>query len=239
VQALLDRPHAVEEKRTAAHTTLVLHEVTAAGPRGRGRPKNTIELMRDGELTVAGRAYQRITRIELARPPAWSGEPYLVGNAQWINTVEGTTRGRKLLSTFVRGKETLTKLGKRWYKENPEEYIIHVPVQITYVRKDKSHYTAPPSTLPIEWRTNIHESENRAKGAMFEHIQSKLPDHYTTQSIYQMKVLYDVDPRDWQLTRKRVIIDPPRTSTLKSETKKSSPRQESCLCFHVNKVYKN
>ena len=87
MQALINRPHAVQEKRTAAHTTLVLHEVTAAGPRGRGRPKNTIELMRDGELTVAGRAYQRITGIELARPPAWSGEPYLVGNAQSLKDI--------------------------------------------------------------------------------------------------------------------------------------------------------
>ena len=120
VQALINRPHAVQEKRTAAHTTLVLHEVTAAGPRGRGHPKSTTELMRDGELKSAGRIYQRITGIELAPPQAWSGEPYLVGNAQWINTIQGTTRGRKLLSTFQNGKEKLTNFGVRWYKETPE-----------------------------------------------------------------------------------------------------------------------
>ena len=138
VQALLNGAWNRREVRTASHTSVVI-EALVVGPRAPGRPRDSIVLMNDGELTRAGRIYERLTGERVQPPAAWSGEPYLVGNNQWINTVDGTARGRKLLSTFVRGKEKLTNWGKRWYRENPEEYIVHVPVRITYVRKDKSH----------------------------------------------------------------------------------------------------
>jgi len=138
VQALLNGAWNRREVRTASHTSVVI-EALVVGPRAPGRPRDSIVLMNDGELTRAGRIYERLTGERVQPPAAWSGEPYLVGNNQWINTGDRTARGRKLLSTFVRGKEKLTNWGKRWYRENPEEYIVHVPVRITYVRKDKSH----------------------------------------------------------------------------------------------------
>ena len=85
------------------------------------------------------------------------------------------------LSLFIRDKEKLTTWGKKWYRENPEERIVHVPVRITYVRRDKSHYQAPESTLPIEWRTNLHPGrEKHFFSVMLDHIHEKLPDFYTT-----------------------------------------------------------
>ena len=60
----------------------------------------------------------------------------------------------------------------------------------------------------MEWRTNIHQGDNRFQRAMLEHIKSKLPDHFTTQPIYQIEVLYDRDFSEWQISRKRVIFNP-------------------------------
>ena len=160
--------------------------------------------MKDGELTRAGRAYESASGIQLSPPAPWGGDPFLVGNNQWINV---TGHGRKLLSSFIRGREKLTSWGRRWYKEHPEEYVVQVPVQISYRRRDGSTYKAPPSTLPISWHTNLHQQDNRWNGAMLEHIRSKLPDHYTTLSIYEIEVLYDQPPRDWTVSRKRVTID--------------------------------
>ena len=100
VQTLLNGPFRIRENRTSAHVTLVL-ETATGGPRARGRPKDTITLMTDGELSRAGRMYEAITQTELNRPAAWCGEPFLVGKNQWIDV---TGQGRKKLSTFVRGK---------------------------------------------------------------------------------------------------------------------------------------
>ena len=158
VAALIAAPHRVRENRTASHSTLVLQGAGGEDRRGPGRPRESIVLMKDGELTTAGRMYERLANIRLQAPPPWIGEPFLVGNNQWIR-VDG---GRRLLSTFIRGKEKLTTWGKKWYRENPEEYIVHVPVRITYRRRDKSHYEAPESTLPIEWRTPLHQEHDNA-----------------------------------------------------------------------------
>ena len=204
VNTLLRGPHAIRENRTASFVTIVLQETSVDGPRGPGRPRNSIVLMKDGELTRAGRAYESASGIQLRPPAPWGGEPFLVGNNQWINV---TGHGRKLLSSFIRGREKLTSWGRRWYKEHPEEYVVQVPVQISYRRRDGSTYKAAPSTLPISWHTNLHQQDNRWNGAMLEHIRSKLPDHYTTLSIYEIEVLYDQPPRDWTVSRKRVTID--------------------------------
>ena len=90
--------------------------------------------------------------------------------------------------------------------------MVHVPVRITYVRRDKSHYTAPESTLPIEWRSNLHpQHDNNYYSTMLEHIHEKLPDLYTTQSIYQIEVLYHKPPQEWAISRKRVKVKPDGT----------------------------
>ena len=131
------------------------------------------------------------------------------GQDQWIRVDGGRKR---LLSTFVRGKEKLTTWGKKWYRQNPEEYMVHVPVRITYVRRDKSHYTAPESTLPIERRSNLHpQHDNNYYSTILEHIHEKLPDFYTTQSIYQIEVLYHKPPQEWAISRKRVKVKPDGT----------------------------
>ena len=69
MNTLLRGPHQVRENRTAQHVTLVLQEASD-GPRVRGRPRGTIALMKDGELTRAGRAYQRVSGIQLQPPRA-------------------------------------------------------------------------------------------------------------------------------------------------------------------------
>jgi len=146
VNALLQGPHRIRENHTASYATLVLQGAGGEDRRGRIAVAQAAVLMQDGELTAAGRMYERLTQTQLRAPAPWIGEPFLVGNNQRIRVDGGR---RRLLSTFVRDKEKLTTWGKKWYRENPEERIVHVPVRVTYVRRDKSHYQAPESTLAI------------------------------------------------------------------------------------------
>ena len=166
VTSLLHQP--VRESRTAAHVSLVLNE---QGGGGRGRPRS-IQLMVDGHLTDAGKIYERLKGTQLSTPVPFAGEPFLVGNNQWINV---TGQGRKKLSTFIRGKERLTKWGRTWYRQNPEEYIVHAPLQITYKRKNGTLYEAPPETLPLEWRTNTHPENAAFYTEMLDCVQENCP----------------------------------------------------------------
>jgi hypothetical protein len=58
VAAILAGPHRVRENRTASYATLVLQGAGGEDRRGPGRPRESIVLMKDGELTTAGRMYQ-------------------------------------------------------------------------------------------------------------------------------------------------------------------------------------
>ena len=194
--------HTVRESRTAQHASLIL-EAPMAGARPRGRPLGALQLMRDGVLTEAGKHYERVTGAPLVRPASWASTPFLVGNTQWISV---TGQGRRKLSRFIRGREILTKWGKRWYSENPQEYIINVPVRQTIRRRNGTLYRQPPSTIPVEWTTKAHESDGNFHTQMLAFVHSKLPDHYTYVSIHEIEVLYDTPAKDWQISSKRVSI---------------------------------
>ena len=64
--------HNVHTRHTNHRTSLVL-----GGVRG-------VVLMASGELTAAGRHYERVTGQSLQRPPDWQGSPFIVGHVTWV-----------------------------------------------------------------------------------------------------------------------------------------------------------
>jgi len=65
----------------------------------------------------------------------------------------------------------------------------------------------PESTLPIEWERAPLESSPIFFQEMKKHIQAKLPEHYTSQSTHEIRVLYDREMSDWKFSRKVVRVD--------------------------------
>ena len=157
-------------------------------------------LMVNGQLTAAGRAYERSTGTQLERPPNWLGEPQIVGRSTYIN-VAGQ-QGRRMLSTMRDGREVLTNLGRQWHRENPVERIIHVPIRITGRREDGSTYIRPETTTPLNWTTNLHESDPNFREAMYAFVRVKLGTGYS-QSNEEVDILYENTHGDWKISSRR------------------------------------
>ena len=92
VAAIIAGPYRVRENRTASYATLVLQGAGGEDCRGPGRPRESIVLMKDGELRTSSRMYERLANIQLQAPAPWIGKPFLVGNKQWIRVDGGSER---------------------------------------------------------------------------------------------------------------------------------------------------
>ena len=202
VRDALAANHIVKELRTPRHTSLVLRPNT--GRPSRGNPTGVV-LMKDGVMTAFGRAWQRETGTDLVAPVSWVTEPFRVGNVNWID-IPG--QGRRRLSSWVHGKEKLTALGRRYYRETGGiEYIINVPVIISIKGRDGRIFERPESTIPIEWHAAPHQSHPDFRRDMQAVITDKLPEHYTSQSIREIRVLYNKPLSEWTFDKKTVRVD--------------------------------
>ena len=155
-------------------------------------------LMINGRVTAAGQAYERRTGTSLEQPPMWQGDPQIVGRSTYINV---TGAWRRRLLTMVDGNETLTNLGRQYYREHPVERIIHVPVRITVLREDGSTYVRPDDTVEVDWTTGLRESQREFRPAMIEQVHAKLGEGYT-QSREVVEILYD--SQDWRVSTRTV-----------------------------------
>ena len=205
VRAAIDARHTIRELRTAKHTSLVMGgDAPAPGRPARGRPVGTLVLMRNGQLTPAGREYERQTGAQLYKPSTWVGEPYRVGNVQYID-VSGS--GPRKISSWVRNREVVTKFGLRYYAENPRTYIINVPVKRVIRLADGRLHELRESTIPVEWHDAPQRGHVDFTRKLMAHVRERLPEHYTTQSVHEIRVLYDRPLRDWTIDEKTVRVE--------------------------------
>ena len=103
------------------------------------------------------------------------------------------------------GREVLTQWGKRWYRENPIQRVINVPIQVVGTRQNGSTYRRARTTTPLEWTANIHESDPTFVEKMLARVHQTLPDVYT-QSNEEVEVLYSTPASTWTVSRRTVSV---------------------------------
>ena len=186
VDTALAAGHVPQTRRTDRRTTVAL---------------GGIPLMINGELTAAGRHYEASTGRALTRPTDWQGAPFIVGKITFAN-IAGQ---RRKIETMVDGRPVVTNWGRRYFRENPIERVINVPIQITGTRRDGSTYKRARTTKPLTWSTNKHESDPDFVDEMLTYVHTIYPDVYT-QSNEEVDVLYDAPPSAWTMSRRSVSI---------------------------------
>jgi hypothetical protein len=98
-------------------------------PTGRQGGKNYLVLANGNELTSAGEYYYEKTNLQ--RPDRHFDPNHSTvkrGDGDYIQTSSGLRRVRQLGPD---GQMQLTTLGKKFYKNKQEEYVVEIPVTIT------------------------------------------------------------------------------------------------------------